>query len=523
VLRSNFKIAAAVTSLLVAAALLPASARAETTLRVSPHAGLRVLDPVYTNAYITRNHGYLVYDTLFSQDASFKPQPQMVDKWTVSDDKLTYTFTLRDGLAFHDGSPVTSDDCIASLQRWEKRDILGKKLATATAQMVAVDAKTFKIVLKESFGQMLYALSKPSSIPPFIMPKRIADTPPEKQITEVIGSGPFKFVASEYQPGVKAVYVKNTNYVPRSEPASGLAGGKVAKVDRIEWISFPDMQASINALQKGEIDIIENMTADTKPQLQGNPDIVIQKRSGTNAPTIRFNWLNPPFNDVKVRKAVQYAVSQRDFMDAVVGDPDGYMTCDAMFICKTPLESSAGAVKGPDLKKAKALMAESSYKGERVVMIAPNIVSYSGLAPLTQQVLRSIGINAEIQTMEWSTFLSRRTLETPPAEGGWNIANAVWTTLDLMSPLVNMNFDARGKGAYTGFVDDPKTEELKNAFIREADPAKQKEIAEEIQKRAYDQVFYIPLGLIYNYAAYRKNVSNFIDSPVAVFWGVEKH
>ncbi|BBK41078.1 ABC transporter substrate-binding protein [Allostella vacuolata] len=503
----------------------PAAAAEPKTLKVSPHASLRVLDPITTNAYITRNHGYLVYDTLFSMDAGFRPQPQMVQSWTVSDDKLTYDFVLRDGLAFHDGAPVTAEDCVASLQRWAKRDLVGRRLAAATAEMKAVDPRTIRIVLKAPFGQMLQALSKPSSFVPFIMPKRIADTPPDQNITEIVGSGPFKFVAGEFQPGVKVVYERNTAYVPRSEAPSAMAGGKVAKVDRIEWISFPDMQASVNALKKGEIDLIENMTADVKATLDGAADVVIQKRSGKSAATIRFNWSQPPFSDVKVRKAVQLAVSQRDYMDAIIGDEDAYQICPSMFICGTPMESNAGVVGTveADLAKAKAMLAQSSYKGERVVLITPNIVSFSGLAPLTQQVLRSIGINAEIQTMEWSTFLSRRTLEKPVAEGGWNLANAVFTTLDLYSPLANLNFDARGPGAYTGFVNDPKTEALKNTFAAESDPAKQKAIAEEMQTRAYDQVFYIPLGIYNNFAAYRSNVRNFIDSSIPVFWGIEKN
>jgi peptide/nickel transport system substrate-binding protein len=374
---------------------------------------------------------------------------------------------------------------------------------------------------------MFQALAKPSSYVLFIMPKRLAQTPVDQAITEIVGSGPFKFVPGEFQPGVKVVYEKNSAYVPRTETPNAMTGAKVVKVDRLEWISFPDMQASMNALKKGEIDLIESMTADAKPILEGDKAIVIQKRSGMGATTIRFNWSQPPFNDVKVRKAVQLAVSQRDFLDATIGDADAYQICPSMFICGTPLESNAGVVGTvtADLAKAKAMLAQSSYKGEKVVIITPNIVAFNGLAPLTQQVLRSIGINSEIQTMEWSTFLSRRTIEKPVAEGGWNVANASFTTLDLYSPLANLNFDARGigKGTYTGFVDDPETEVLKEKFAREPDPAKQKAIAEEMQTRAYDLVFYIPLGIFNSFAAYRSNVSNYIDSAIPVFWGVEKN
>jgi peptide/nickel transport system substrate-binding protein len=509
----------------MAASIQPTRAQGPKVLKVAPHASLRVLDPVTTNAYITRNHGYMVYDTLFAMDADYRPQPQMVGDWSVSDDKLTYSFVLRDGLAFHDGAPVTAEDCIASITRWSKRDLVGGRLAAQVVSMTAVDAKTFKVVLKESFGQILSAFAKPSSIPLFVMPKRIAETSADKPIDEVVGSGPFRFVAAEFRPGVRAVYERNPAYRPRPEPASALAGGKVVKVDRVEWITFPDRQTAINALQKGEIDLIETINADSKSQLVGAPNVVIRKKFSTNASTIRFNWAQPPFDNEKIRQAVQQAVTQGDYLDTTIGDADSYKLCGALFGCGTPLESDAGVVdKGkPDLARAKALLKEGGYKGERIVMITPgDVASFSGLAPLTQQVLRSIGMNSEIQTMEWSTYLSRRTLQTPAAEGGWNLAFAVWDSIDLISPLANLNFDARGKAAYTGFVDDPETEQLKNQFARETDPARQKALAEQIQKRAYERVFYIPLGTYFDYTPHRSTVSGIVDSPIVVLWGLDK-
>ena len=228
---------------LAAVAALPASvalAQSQKVLKFIPQADLRILDPISTTAYITRNHGYMVYDTLFAMDEKFQVKPQMVDKFDVSKDQLTYTFTLRDGLKFHDGQPVRSADCIASIDRWSKRDALGQKLAEATESWSAVDDKTFRLKLKKPFPLTLEALAKPSSNVPFIMPERIAKTDPFKNIDDPIGSGPFKFVRAEWVPGNKVVYVKNTDYVPRKEPPSWASGGKVVKVDRVEWIYIPD-------------------------------------------------------------------------------------------------------------------------------------------------------------------------------------------------------------------------------------------------------------------------------------------
>src|SRR5258708_2763563 len=230
-------IASSVALAALALALPSQAIAAGKTITAVMHSDLRVIDPGFTTAYITRDHGYMVYDTLLATDANFKIQPQMAD-WKVSDDKLTYTFTLRDGLKWHDGTPVTAEDCVASLKRWGRNDNMGQKLMDFTAGIEATDPKTITLKLKEPYGLVLESIGKPSSYVPFMMPKRLAETPPGQQIKEQIGSGPFKFVQAEFQPGVKAVYEKNTDYVPRKEPASWTSGGKVVKVDRVEWMTM---------------------------------------------------------------------------------------------------------------------------------------------------------------------------------------------------------------------------------------------------------------------------------------------
>src|SRR5215470_8484514 len=253
----------------------PASAADKKTITAVMHSDLRIIDPLFTTAYITRDHGYMVFDTLLATDENFKIQPQMAD-WKVSDDKLTYTFTLRDGLKWHDGTPVTAEDCAASLKRWGKVDGMGQRLMENTASIEAADPKTITLKLKEPYGLVLESIGKPSSRVAFMMPKRLAETPPDKQIPEQIGSGPFKFVQAEFQPGVKAVYAKNTDYVPRKEPANWTAGGKVVKVDRVEWVTMPDSQTAVNALQSGDIDFMENVPWDMLPVLEANSDLKIE-------------------------------------------------------------------------------------------------------------------------------------------------------------------------------------------------------------------------------------------------------
>ena len=318
------------------------AAQAQTTLRVVNHSDLKILDPVWTTAYIVRNHGYMIYDTLFATDGNLEIKPQMVDKWTTSDDKLTWTFTLRDGLEFHDGKPVTADDVVPSLKRWSVRDPLGQMLFAKVAEVKALDPKTFQIQLKAPTGIMLAALGKPSGNA-FIMPKKVAETDPYKQIEDYTGSGPFIFVKEEWKPGDKTVYVKNPKYKPRSDPPSGLAGAKIVKVDRVEWVAMSDQQTMVGALQKGEIDMIELPQHDLLKVMEADRNIkLVNLNKWGNQYIFRFNQLFKPFDNAKVRQAVLYAFNQKDFLDAAIGDAKYYKTCKAMFMCDTPFASTKG-------------------------------------------------------------------------------------------------------------------------------------------------------------------------------------
>src|SRR5205807_4526142 len=256
-----------------AALALVGPATAETTLRVVLHSDLKIVDPIWTTAYIVRNHGYMIYDTLFAMDAKGDIKPQMVDKYEVSKDQLTYTITLRDGLLWHDGKPVTTDDCVASTKRWAAKDSMGQKLMTFVKDIQIVNPKTFKIVLNEPTGLVLGALGKPSSNVPFMMPKRVAETDPNTQISDFTGSGPFVFRKEEWKPGHKAVYAKFDQYKPRPDPPSALAGGKVVKVDRVEWKWIPDHQTAMNALIAGEVDYLEAPPHDLLPIAKADPNV----------------------------------------------------------------------------------------------------------------------------------------------------------------------------------------------------------------------------------------------------------
>ena len=518
----------AATTVMFAATLLSGPALAQQkVLKFIPQADLRILDPIATTAYITRNHGYMVYDTLFAMDAKFQVKPQMIDKWDISKDNLTYTFTLRDGLKFHDGQPVRSADCIASIDRWSKRDTLGQKLAEATEAWSAVDDKTFRLKLKKPFPLTLEALAKPSSNVPFIMPERIAKTDPFKNIEDVTGSGPFKMVKAEWVPGSKVVYVKNTDYVPRKEPPSWASGGKVMKVDRVEWIYIPDSATAAAALNAGEADIWEQLPPDLIPVLAKNKSITVENIDPLGSMgMIRFNFLHPPFNNEKMRQAVLYMVNQQDYVIGIAGDPKNGHPCFSYFTCGTPLSSEIGAdpLKGKrDLDKAKQLVKESGYKGEKIVIIDATdqpIVHSQSL--LTLDILKKMGLNAEIQAGDWGTLITRRAVKEPVEKGGWSIFHTWLVGPDMVNPAVNFPIRGTGEKAWFGWPTDAKMEELREAWFNASDAASSKAAADAVQKRAFEFVPLIPTGQFILPTAYRSNISGLIIAPINLLWNVEK-
>jgi|KBSMisStaDraftv2_1062788.scaffolds.fasta_scaffold122175_1 peptide/nickel transport system substrate-binding protein len=513
---------------LTSQALTSQAIAAGKTITAVMHSDLRIIDPLFTTAYITRDHGYMIYDTLLATDSNFKIQPQMAD-WKVSDDKLTYTFTLRDGLKWHDGTPVTAEDCVASLKRWGKSDNMGQKLMDFTASIEPIDAKSFALKLKEPYGLVLDSIGKPSSYVPFMMPKRMAETPAGQQMKEQIGSGPFKFVQAEFQPGVKAVYEKNTDYVPRKEPASWTAGGKVVKVDRVEWITMADAQTAVNALQSGDIDFMENPSFDILPVLTANKEIKVETLNKLGFQTLgRMNFLYPPFDNVKVRRAAFLAMNQKDVLDALVGNPEYYKICGAFFVCGTPLASDVGSetlVKGTGMAAAKKALAESGYDGTPVVIMAPgDVVTLKAQPVVAAQLLRDAGFKVDLQATDWQTVVARRASQKPPKEGGWNMFFTNWVGADVVNPIANFSIGGRGKnGGWFGWAEDAKIEQLKDAYARSSSPDEQKKIAAEIQQEAYDQVIYIPLGQYLAPSAWRKSLSGVLDGPATpIFWNIDK-
>jgi peptide/nickel transport system substrate-binding protein len=511
--------------LLAAAACLiaaAAGANAQSVLRVRPFGDLKGIDPIVNSDYMARNHGYMVYDTLFSLDEKLQIKPQMLESFNVSADKLTYTFVLRDGLKFHDGANVTSADVVASLQRWGQRDGLGQQLAGRTAELVAVDGKTVRLKLKEPWGLVLDALGKPSSNVPFIMPERIARTPATTAITDPTGSGPFIMKKDEWMPGAKIVYVKNPAYVARKDAASGLAGAKIAGVDRVEWLNIPDAQTAINALQKGELDIFEEVPADMLKGLSANPAVKVipQDSLGVQA-VFRLNSTQPPFDNPKVREAILAMVDQETFLRAAVDDPKLYKVCNSFYMCTSPYYTPANWPK-PDLNRARQLLKESGYKGEPVVVLHGNEGLTNILSLVAEQMMRDIGLKVDAQSMDWGTLTARRTSKNPPSQGGWSLFISAPTGADMMDPLGHLALRSNCEKAWFGWPCDAEIEKLRDQFATAPDQARRAEIAKAVQVRALQTLPYIPLGQMSLVRAHSAKLNGILNAAVPVYWNIRK-
>jgi peptide/nickel transport system substrate-binding protein len=502
-----------------------AQSGAKSTLRFIPSTPLPSLDPIVATSYVIRNHGYLIYDTLFATDANFGIKPQMVSDWQTSPDELTWTFHLRDGLTFHDGAPVEAKDCIASINRWSKRDTYGQTLATFIEGFSAGDARTFSIRLKRPFPSMTAALGKLSSNVPFIMPERVASGDPSKPLTDPTGSGPWRFEAGQWVPGQNAIYTRFAGYKPREEAPSWAAGGKVAKIDRIEWLAITEPAAAVGAMTRGEVDWYEQPPIDLLPVLKQKGNITIQNVPLGLILLMRFNQLQPPFNNPGIRRAVLMAMKQDDYMQAVVGDPEYYKEAKTFFTPGSPMSTGAGgaAAMQANLERGKAMLKEAGYKNEKVVLLAPadQPIAYNQ-SLVTQELLTKLGMNVDFVSTDWGSFIGRRGNRNAPDQGGWSVFHTLWSGADTLNPALHPLIRANGAAAWFGWPDDPTLETLRNEWIATADFARQKEIAARIEERAFEVVPYAPAGLVQQPMAYQSNLKGMVVSPVQFFWNLEK-
>ncbi len=496
-------------------------------LKFVPDADLAILDPVITTSYQTRDHGYMVFDSLYGQDDDYRIQPQMAAGHVVEDDGKTWKISLRDGLVFHDGERVLAKDCVASINRWGKRDSFGQALMTMVNEIDAPDDRTIRFQLKQPFALLPDALGhySPNMLP--IMPARLAETDPAKQVTEMVGSGPFRFKADERVAGSRVVYEKFDKYVPRNEVAQRTAGGKVVHFDRVEWHIIPDVSAVGNALVQGEIDWWGAPNADLRPVLARARGVKMftMVPTGTIA-TMRFNQMQAPFDNPAIRRAIVHAVTQSDYMIAIQGDDKSTWREGVGYFCPdTPMASQAGMenlTSKRDLDAVKKELADAGYKGEKVVLLAPqDIPSTKAIAEVTFDLFKKIGLNVEAQAMDWATLVQRRTKQEPVDQGGWSVFHTSWGGVDQFNPAVHAFLRGNGKAGIMGWPVSPTIEALRAEWLLAPDLAAQKKVCETLQLQAFKDVPYIPLGQVLAQSAHRADLQGVLTGLPA-FWSVRR-
>jgi peptide/nickel transport system substrate-binding protein len=497
------------------------------TLRLVPLADLSNFDPIWSGALIARNAGLLVWDMLYGIDATLTPRRQMVEAEELSADGLTWTFRLRPGLKFHDGESVFANDAVASINRWAAREPMGQMIKAIENELVAIDDRTFRWALKKPYPKMLLALGKSGTPCCFVMPARIAATDPFRQIGEYVGSGPMRFVRSEWVPGAKAVFEKFADYVPRQEPASWLAGGKNIVLDRTEWITIPDPATAAAALQNGEVDWLESVLPDLLPILRKNRNLM----TAINDPLgmvgmLCMNHLYPPFNDVRARRAILMALSQEDYMHAFVGDDDTmWKPMPGFFAPGTPLYTDRGSdiLKGPrKVDAAKRLLSESGYAGEPVtLMVAQDIATIKAFGDVTADLLKRLDMKVDFAAVDLGTLIVRRGQKSPPRQGGWNMFVTTYYGVDCADPT-NRFLRANGNEVTNGWANNPQIEAEIAAWYDATSLDQEKTIVRRLNGLALDHVLYAPLGVMLRHYAWRKNVSGIVQAPLPLFWGVSK-
>jgi peptide/nickel transport system substrate-binding protein len=505
----------------------PAIGGQTSTIIHVPQGNLVTLDPVFTTAIVTRNAAAMVFETLFGRDEKLDPKPQMLSGYQVEDNGLRWTMKLRDGLLFHDGTPVLARDCVASLRRWMKRDAIGQTVADRLDALDATDDKTLVWRLKKPFVALPNALAKTQNTPS-IMPERIASTDPFKQIPEAIGSGPFRYLPGEYVSGHRAVFAKFDKYTPRPEPVSFAAGGYRVLVDRVEWQIIPDPSTAANALVTGSVDWLDSPLPDLLPMLKSKSNVEVAPVDiyGTFG-GLRPNFLQGPTVNPGVRRAMLASVDQVDVMTAVMGgDPSLFRAPTGFFIPGAPSASDTGmdhVRKRPGKDEIKAMLKQSGYAGEPIVFMHPtDQVYYDAMSSVAVAAFRDIGLNIDEQATDWGTVVERRSSKEPLTKGGWSMFPYGAPAADYQDPIFATNLRGNGNGAWFGWPNDPKAEELRNRWMDSNDEAERKKLDAEIQANAFETVPFIPLGQYLPPAAYSKKLSGVLKGAVPVFWNVTK-
>ena len=439
----------------------------------------------------------------------------MVGDWSISPDGLTYTFTLREGLMYHDGRPVTAAPVVASIQRWAGKALGGRAIFDPfVVSMQALDDTTFQIVLSEPIGLILPTIASQRLPVLTVQTSEDAALHYLDHAPNTIGSGPFTLVS--WEPGNTLIWDRWDGYVPRNEPTSGWAGSKFVMVDRVENVFVVDPNTRAALLESGEVDLVHQLPVDLFPSMDANLEVTTFFDPHANTNQLRFNHLWPPTSNKLFRQAMALAIDQAEYVAAMQPIPFA-RECYSIWGCGTALETTTDAdrfLSRVDLTGAQELLAASGYAGEVVVlMAAANFTEILNAGIVSNAVLARLGVNVDFQQMDWTAMAEKRNVRARPDAGGWSMFHT-WSS--AREPHDSLFFNPQ----WAGWYENPVVEQLKQDYLRAPDLAERRAIAKQLQIIFMDEFPSIIVGEHYGYSGMRAGVRDFINTPIHVFWRV---
>jgi peptide/nickel transport system substrate-binding protein len=497
---------AVIAVLLVAggAALAADAPRKGGVIRVGNLGEPPALDAHWTTASITETLTNHIYEGLYSLDSGKKPIPMLAEGVTISKDGLVYTFKLRQGVKFHNGKEMTSEDVVASLARWGKQSVYGKALFAQVAEFKTLDKYAVEMRLKEKSAIVLISLAVPNNFGA-IYPKEIADKfPPEQKVTEYIGTGPFKL--AEWKPDQYIRMVRFDEYKSRNEKPNGYGGGKTAYVDEIRWVPVPEVATRVAQVETGELDFADDLIVDAYDRLKKNPNA----RAIVSKP---YYWLVAVMNkkeglmtNQKLRQAWQAAIDIEPIMKNVAGGKAEFYRMDSSL---APVEVTAWHTKLAGLPwnehnkdKAKRLLQEAGYKKEPIRFMTTQEYKWMyDFALLTKQQLEDVGFNIDLQVVDWATLVKRR---NNPKE------------YDVFTTGMGASYDPTHHiyltAGWPGWTTDEDILKLQADLARETDPKKRMALWEQQTRQFYEKVPVIRYGDLFGLRAARNTVKGFDET-----------
>lgn len=511
---------------LLSSTLFAAPALAQGTLDVISYGDLRILDP-YKGTGNSTYHAQMIYDTLLNVDPDNVPQPQMVDEWSISDDGLEYTFTLREGLLFTDGLPVTSEDVIASAKRWNALAATGQSSPIDPEGYEAIDDTTFVIRLERPYPLFLHAIGS-TFAPLYVMRAEDLDIALDENVTTSVGSGPFIFESENWSPGARVMYRKNEDYTPRSEPANGFAGGRNVYVDEVVWHNIPDSQTALSALETGEVVFIESVEGE---ELARGREIENVAEAGSSSRgqshMMVINHTVPPFDTVEGRQAMLHLINPHDVLLGALGNEDLFETCGSFYICGSQYAKPAGLdglSAEPDLDRAQELLDLAGYDGEpiTILMATDRPQNFNASQVFAYQLEQLDTLNVESAIMDWGALTTRRASRELPADGGWSMFYTTGYTTSQSDPAFHFNARMMCDDGWFGWACDPEIEQMRTSWADIEDEDERALAAQALQERWAQALPFIPLGAVSNRSIYRADrIEGVLDTPIRTpLWNI---